>query len=111
MSGFNDADLERIAEYYDTHDTSETMAEGRVITDPPVAEPMDVVSVRLPGTVMDKAREMAARRGMKVRELLREWIEAGVLEAEDPKTWSVPVSVVRAAMAEHVLRQRQHDAS
>jgi hypothetical protein len=103
--------LERLAEYYDTHDTSETMAEGRVITEPAAAEPMDVVSVRLPGAVMDKARELAERRGVKVRELLREWIEAGVLESEDPDAGSVPVSVVRAAMAEHLLRQRQRNAS
>lgn len=104
-------DLEHLAEYYDTHDTSETMAQGRVITEPAAAEPMDVVSVRLPGAVMDKARELADQRGVKVRELLREWIEAGVLESQDPQAGTVPVSVVRAAIAEHVLRQRQRHAS
>jgi predicted DNA-binding protein len=103
-------DLERLAEYYDTHDTSEMMAGGRVINEP-APEPMDVISVRLPGAVMDKARELAEERGVKVRELLREWIEAGVLESEDPDTSSVPVSVVRAAMAEHLLRQRERHAS
>lgn len=104
-------ELERVAEYYDTHDFSEAVSRAQRAPSPAPGEPMVEVSLRLPEAILEQARTVATERGVKVRSLLREWVEAGLLEAEHPEQATVPVSVVRAAMAEYLSRQHGAEAS
>ncbi|MDO8121220.1 hypothetical protein Q6346_07835 [Isoptericola sp. b490] len=67
-------DIEKLRDYYDSHDTSAELATAKP-DDSVVAEPMVGITIRLPATTLDAAREVARVRGVKVTALLREWIE------------------------------------
>lgn len=74
-------ELERLADYYDTHSTAEEMEGGRVEVEP-VERPMVSTSLRLPKPIMDAIRAAAARRGVRPTALMREWVEARVAAEE-----------------------------
>jgi len=107
--GVSDAEreeLERLAEYYDTHDLADEI-EGATRAPAPRSEPMVEISLRLPAGVFDAASDVAAARGVKVRALLREWIEASLLETQNGTDQAtVSVSVIRAALTEYLSRRQ-----
>jgi len=102
--------LERIAEDYQSSDTSEDLEraeyDGTV-----VAEPMVTASLRLPKPVMDAVRAAADARGMRATALMREWIEGQLVELAATGEQVVRVSAVLAFLAETAARQHSRQAS
>jgi predicted DNA-binding protein len=64
-------ELEALASYYDTHDTSSEMEDGEWI-DP---RPMKTASLRLPSDVLEALKTLAKARGMRYTAFIREIIE------------------------------------
>jgi predicted DNA-binding protein len=64
-------ELEALAAYYDSHDTSPEMEHGEWV-DP---RPMKTTSLRLPADVVDTLKTLAQTRGMRYTALVREIIE------------------------------------
>ena len=87
-------DYERLAHYYDTNDFSHEAAESTVEESPsrtaPVVEPMDSFTVRLPVSLLDKVRSLAAEKGLPTGAMLRNIIQNAVAgETDDDATVSV----------------------
>lgn len=82
MMKHNHTKMERLAERYDSADTSRELVEATAATaDPPAAsERMTTFAVRLPVSVLDHVREVAAQRGMTTSAVIRQWIETGIAE-------------------------------
>ena len=55
------AELERLAEYYDTHDTSTDMDNGDWVE----PQPMATTSLRLPADVIDQLKQQARTRHVR----------------------------------------------
>jgi hypothetical protein len=66
-------ELQRLAEYYDTHDTSEEL-ERAALADEPV-DPDLSLSLRLPKSLLDWVRGQARTEHTKPTQLIRRWIE------------------------------------
>ncbi|HEY3259854.1 MAG TPA: hypothetical protein VGJ95_06220 [Pseudonocardiaceae bacterium] len=64
-------ELEALAAYYDTHDTSSEMKHGEWV-DP---RPMKTTSLRLPAVVVDALKDLARERGVRYTALVREIVE------------------------------------
>ncbi|MFJ7246175.1 hypothetical protein ACIQWA_16170 [Kitasatospora sp. NPDC098652] len=98
----NGAELEAIAEYYETHELTEDEIMSAEPAEPLAPESvMITTSLRLPKPVMDEVRRRARERGVKPTAIMREWIEAAIANVDD----SVPVSVITAAVAEYQHRK------
>ncbi|MFF3111812.1 hypothetical protein ACFVSN_21780 [Kitasatospora sp. NPDC057904] len=98
----NGADLEAIAEYYETHELTEEEIMSAEPAEPVPAEAvMITTSLRLPKPVMDEVRRRARERGLKPTAIMREWIEAAIADLDEP----VPFSVITAAVAEYQHRK------
>jgi uncharacterized protein (DUF4415 family) len=67
-------ELEELAAYYDTHDTSAEM-EGGPWIDP---RPMKTTSLRLPADVVDALKALARERSMRYTALARDHRAGGV---------------------------------
>lgn len=67
-------ELEELAEYYGTNDTSSEMEDGEWV-DP---RPMQTTSLRLPADVLDAVKALAQARGQRYTALIREIIEQAV---------------------------------
>jgi predicted DNA-binding protein len=74
----SDAELEELAAFYSTHDTSDEIDAGQVVT----PEPMITTSLRLPGELVDRLRAEAAERGIRYTTLIREVLMSHVTEGE-----------------------------
>lgn len=76
--------IDRLAEFYDTHQG--VTGDGDWLTEPAPTDPMVVFSLRLPKAAADQLRAAAAARSMKTTELAREWIVQRLSEsqAHDP---------------------------
>jgi hypothetical protein len=90
-----------LAEFYDTTDASETIARARLETDT-VTAPQVTTSLRLPRHVLEAVRQTAKARGggATPTQVMREWIEAGLAAEGSYADAVVPLSAVRAALAE-----------
>ncbi|MFJ8429902.1 hypothetical protein ACIQ9P_01230 [Kitasatospora sp. NPDC094019] len=98
----NGADVEALAEYYETHELTEEEIMAAEPAEPvPVESVMITTSLRLPKPVMDEVRRRAGLRGIKPTAIMREWIEAAVADQEAV----VPLSVITAAVAEYQHRK------
>ncbi|MEV6977176.1 CopG family antitoxin [Kitasatospora sp. NPDC093806] len=98
----NGADLEALAEYYETHELTEDEIMAAEPVEPvPVESVMITTSLRLPKPVMDEVRRRAQARGVKPTAIMREWIEAAVADQDVV----VPLSVITAAVAEYQHRK------
>lgn len=75
-------ELEDLAAYYDTHDTSSAMEEGEWV-DP---RPMKTTSLRLPADVVEALKALAQTRGMRYTALVREIIEHALTGARWAKS-------------------------
>ncbi|MFB7908596.1 hypothetical protein ACFC1T_19420 [Kitasatospora sp. NPDC056076] len=97
----DEPELEAIAGYGGTRE----LAGGQVMdAEPPAPEPAMITTwLRLPKPVMDEVRRRAQERETEPGVLLREWVEAAVV---DPGG-TVPLSVITAAVARH---QQEHAA-
>ncbi|MFE7560651.1 CopG family antitoxin [Kitasatospora sp. NPDC057500] len=98
----NGADLEALAEFYETHELTEDDIMAAEPAEPiPTESVMITTSLRLPKPVMDEVRRRAQARGIKPTVIMREWIEAAVADQEVV----VPLSVITAAVAEYQHRK------
>jgi hypothetical protein len=82
-------DIDVLRAYYDSHDTTADLEKSE-LDESVVDEPMVGITIRLPASALDAAREVARERGIKVTALLREWIEQNLGdEAGDDRLVSV----------------------
>ena len=65
------AELERLAEYYDTHDTSTEMEAGEWAE----PQPMATTSLRLPVEVIDQLKQQARERHLRYTSYVRSILE------------------------------------
>lgn len=67
--------VDELRDYYDTTDTAEVL-EGATLEQPDTSvEPMVTYALRLPQPVLEKLRDVAERRGVRVSGLMRTWLE------------------------------------
>jgi hypothetical protein len=67
--------LQRLAEYYNTHDTSGELERAELVDEPVDADPMVSLSLRLPKSLLDWVRAQARSEHTKPTQLIRRWIE------------------------------------
>ena len=67
--------LQRLAEYYDTHDTSKELERAELVEELPDSDPMVSLSLRLPKSLLDWVRGQARAEHTKPTQLIRRWIE------------------------------------
>jgi predicted DNA-binding protein len=95
-------ELEDLASYYDTHDTSTEMEHGHWV-DP---RPMQTTSLRLSTEVVDALKARARRRGIRYTTLLREIIENAVHNEQTAKNEDLTQINDRLARIEAAITQR-----
>jgi hypothetical protein len=67
--------LQRLAEYYDTHDTSTELEGAKLVDEPGDTDPMVSLSLRMPKSLLDWVRAQARAEHTKPTQLIRRWIE------------------------------------
>lgn len=67
--------LQRLGEYYDTHDTSEELERAALVDEPMDPDPMVSLSLRLPKSLLDWVRAQARTEHTKPTQLIRRLIE------------------------------------
>lgn len=97
------SDIEKIAEYYETHDTADSMADAELITEP-ASNPMVTTSLRLPLPVMSELRSVARARGVKVTQLIREWVEERLAATIATGDQTISVSALLAFVTEQTRK-------
>jgi len=96
MSGQKNQDeIEGLANWYDTNSAAETET-GEWLEGEVADEPMSVRSIRLPVETSQRVARIAEARGLRQSELMRHWIEQGLV-AEESGSGS---DAVRATIAE-----------
>lgn len=102
---------EEIAEYYETEDISDDIANAELERHDPlsVEHVMIVSSIRLPKPTMDKVRAVAAELGVKPTALMRTWIEEK-LDTGEATTPSPSVLAVLSKVVHEAVREELRDA-
>lgn len=90
-------DLDALRDLYDNADTSAELEKAELDTKI-IGEPMVGITIRLPASTLDAARELARKDGVKVTALLRRWIEQSVAEGTDDGQM-VPVAELKRLIA------------
>lgn len=67
--------LQRLAAYYDIHDTSDELERAERVDEPADPDPMVSLSLRLPKSLLDWVRTQARTEHTKPTQLIRRWIE------------------------------------
>jgi uncharacterized protein (DUF4415 family) len=75
------AELERIAEYYDSHDTSADMENGEWVE----PQPMATTSLRLPADVIDQLKRQARARHVRYTSHVRSILERAARGGPPPE--------------------------
>ena len=75
------AELERLAEYYDTHDTSTEMEHGEWVE----PQPMATTSLRLPGDVIDELKQQARTRHVRYTTYVRSILQRAARGGAPPE--------------------------
>jgi hypothetical protein len=75
------AELERLAEYYDTHDTSAEMERGGWVE----PQPMATTSLRLPAEVIDQLKRQARARHVRYTSYVRSILEDAARGGASPE--------------------------
>jgi hypothetical protein len=75
------AELERLAEYYDTHDTSTEMDNGDWVE----PQPMATTSLRLPADVIDQLKQQARTRHVRYTTYVRSILERAARGGSPPE--------------------------
>jgi predicted DNA-binding protein len=89
-----------LKQFHDGGDALADLIGERPAADLPVPDsdvPMVSRSVRLPLDTYERVREAAEARGIGVTTLMRQWIEAGLMDLDDSAT--VSLADVRRALA------------
>ena len=76
-----EAELEQLAEYYDTHDTSAEMEPGEWVE----PQPMATTSLRLPVEVIDQLKRQARARHLRYTSYVRSILENAALGSATPE--------------------------
>jgi hypothetical protein len=85
----NDDELAALQNSYDNSDQSHLL-ELAELDSSTVDDPMVGITVRLPASTLNAARNIAARREIKVTALLREWVEQELAnEVDDQRVVTV----------------------
>ncbi len=75
------AELEQLAEYYDTHDTSAEMEPGHWVE----PQPMATTSLRLPVEVIDQLKQQARERHLRYTSYVRSILENAARHGASPE--------------------------
>jgi hypothetical protein len=75
------AELERLAGYYDSHDTSTEMERGEWVE----PQPMATTSLRLPADVIDQLKRQARARHVRYTSYVRSILERAALGGPPPE--------------------------
>ena len=94
-------ELEALAAYYDTHDTSSEMKHGEWV-DP---RPMKTTSLRLPSAVVDALKALARERGVRYTALVREIVEDALTGVRLPDSQLVQINERLARIEAAVVEQ------
>jgi predicted DNA-binding protein len=95
-------ELEALAAYYDTHDTSAEMMDGKWV-DP---RPMRTTSLRLPAEVIDALKALARARGVRYTALVREIIDHALSATSPPENEELARINERLARIEAAVIQK-----
>ncbi len=98
------AELERLADYYDTHDTSAEM-EGGDWVEP---QPMATTSLRLPTEVIDQLKQQARARHVRYTSYVRSILERAARGGAPPEMTEITERLERIERAV-TGRQTQDD--
>jgi hypothetical protein len=89
------AELERLAEYYDTHDTSAEMESGRWVE----PQPMATTSLRLPVDVIEQLKLQARARHLRYTSYLRSILERAARGGVPPEIADITERLERIEQA------------
>jgi hypothetical protein len=94
------AELERLAEYYDTHDTSAAMEPGRWVE----PQPMATTSLRLPVDVIEELKRQAQARHVRYTSYVRSILERAARGGGPPEIADITERLERI---ERAVTERQ----
>jgi len=94
------AELERLAEYYDTHDTSTEMEPGRWVE----PQPMATTSLRLPVDVIEQLKQQARARHLRYTSYVRSILERAARGGTPPEIADITERLERI---ERAVTERQ----
>jgi predicted DNA binding CopG/RHH family protein len=97
------AKLERLAEYYDTHDTSTEMEAGEWAE----PQPMATTSLRLPVEVIDQLKQQARERHLRYTSYVRSILERAARGGAPPEIAEITERLERIERA--VTSRQAHD--
>ena len=95
-----EAELERLAEYYDTHDTSAEMEPGRWVE----PQPMATTSLRLPVDVIEELKRQAQARHVRYTSYVRSILERAARGGGPPEIADITERLERI---ERAVTERQ----
>ena len=95
-----EAELERLAEYYDTHDTSAEMETGGWVE----PQPMATTSLRLPVEVIDQLKRQAGARHIRYTSYVRSILERAAHGGTSPEIADITERLERI---ERAVTERQ----
>lgn len=103
-------DLAAARDYYDTHDTSDEMAQGTWVEAEPgydskaeLAASSVVFSVRMPQPMLEAIRQHAARDGVSTGTLIRSWLEERLVAGQPELNQQLMVAISDLAAPLQVL--------
>ena len=94
------AELERLAEYYDTHDTSAEMEPGHWVE----PQPMATTSLRLPVEVIEQLKRQARARHLRYTSYVRSILERAARGGTSPEIADITERLERI---ERAVTERQ----
>ena len=101
------ADLERLAEYYDTHDTSAEMEPGHWVE----PQPMATTSLRLPDDVIDQLKQQARARHVRYTSYVRSILEQAARGGTPPELADITERLERIERALTAARPQDNQKS
>ncbi len=99
------AELDELARYYDTHDTSSEMEQSHWV-DP---RPMRTTSLRLPADLIDELKERAQEQGLRYTALVRIIIENALRDSTPETTELAKINDRLARIEDALTRHPQSD--
>ncbi len=97
------AELEQLAEYYSTHDTSAEMEHGEWVE----PQPMATTSLRLPAEVIDQLKRQAQVRHVRYTSYIRSILERAARGGTPPELADITERLERIEQA--ITRQSEDD--
>lgn len=97
------ADLERLAEHYGNHDTSEEMEQGEWVE----PQPMATTSLRLPAEVIGQLKQQAKARHLRYTSYVRLILERAAVASPQPELADIAERLERIERA--ITGEQTHD--